>query len=122
MEVAERAGLSRLVGEKVVVAGEPVPSTGANPAGKVAAVVAGMAAGADSIDDLDVIPAIAASHPCRHLLELRQPTSRRTLCAATTAISSLSIPPGVSTSTRWPPRTSHDTPKSRKSRCSISLP
>lgn len=55
MALAERAGLSELVHEKVHITGEPVPSTGANPAGKVAAIVAGMAAGADSVDDLDVI-------------------------------------------------------------------
>ena len=30
-------------------------SAGANPAGKLTSIIAGMAAGADSIDDLDVI-------------------------------------------------------------------
>ncbi len=33
-----------------------VKSAGVNPAGKITSIVAGMAAGADSIDDLDVIP------------------------------------------------------------------
>jgi hypothetical protein len=55
MELAERAGMSELVAEKVEITGAPIPSTGANPAGKVTAIVAGMAAGADSINDLDVI-------------------------------------------------------------------
>jgi hypothetical protein len=55
MRLAERAGLSGLVSEKVQITNAPIPSTGANPAGKIAAIVAGMAAGADSIDDLDVI-------------------------------------------------------------------
>jgi hypothetical protein len=55
MALAERAGMSELVMEKVEITGAPVPSTGANPAGKVTSIVAGMAAGADSIDDLDVI-------------------------------------------------------------------
>src|SRR3989442_13408762 len=55
MALAERAGLSDLVADKVEITNEPVPSTGANPAGKVTAIVAGMVAGADSIDDLDVI-------------------------------------------------------------------
>ena len=55
MALAERAGMSELVAEKVEITNAPIPSTGANPAGKVAAIVAGMAAGADSIDDLDVI-------------------------------------------------------------------
>lgn len=55
MALAERAGLSDLVADKVKITGEPVPSTGANPAGKITSIVAGMAAGSDSIDDLDVI-------------------------------------------------------------------
>jgi len=52
MRLAERAGLHRMVRRRV--RGLP-PSVGANPAGKVATVVAGMVAGADSIDDLDVV-------------------------------------------------------------------
>src|SRR5439155_20164118 len=55
MALAERAGLSDLVADKVEITNAPIPSTGANPAGKVSAIVAGMAAGADSIADLDVI-------------------------------------------------------------------
>ena len=55
MNLAERAGLSELVTDTVKITNEPAPSTGANPAGKVTSIVAGMAAGADSIDDLDVI-------------------------------------------------------------------
>jgi hypothetical protein len=55
MTLAQQAGLSTLVAEKVQITGAPTPSTGANPAGRIPAIVAGMAAGADSIDDLDVI-------------------------------------------------------------------
>ncbi len=57
MALAEQAGLSELVAEKVdLVSHEPrVASAGANPAGKVTSVIAGMVAGADSIDDLQVI-------------------------------------------------------------------
>ena len=55
MALAERAGLSDLVADKVKITNTPIPSTGANPPGKVTAIVAGMAAGADCIDDLDVI-------------------------------------------------------------------
>ncbi|WP_098510862.1 IS1380 family transposase [Amycolatopsis sulphurea] len=55
MALAERAGMSQLVAEKVEITNAPIPSTGANPAGKIAAIVAGMVAGADCIDDLDVI-------------------------------------------------------------------
>jgi hypothetical protein len=55
MSLAERSGLSNLVEEHVSITDPPVASTGANPAGKIGSIVAGMAAGADSIDDLDVI-------------------------------------------------------------------
>jgi hypothetical protein len=55
MALAERAGMPELVAQKVEITNAPIPSTGANPAGKVAAIVAGMLAGADCIDDLDVI-------------------------------------------------------------------
>jgi hypothetical protein len=55
MALAERAGLSDLVAKSVRITNPPIASTGVNPAGKIASIVAGMAAGADSIDDLDVI-------------------------------------------------------------------
>ena len=51
MRLAERCGLAGLVGEHVRVA-DPL---GANTPLKIASVVAGMVAGADSIDDLDVL-------------------------------------------------------------------
>jgi hypothetical protein len=57
MALAEQAGLSPLINGKVFL--DPgktrVCSAGVNPAGKLTSVIAGMAAGADSIDDLDVI-------------------------------------------------------------------
>ena len=49
--LAEAAGLSRLVGEHLRVPGD----RGANPAAKVVSVLAGMGAGADSIDDLALL-------------------------------------------------------------------
>jgi Transposase DDE domain group 1 len=55
MALAERAGLSELIAARVDLGSTAVASAGVNPAGKLTAVVAGMAAGADSIDDLDVI-------------------------------------------------------------------
>ncbi|MBE1608643.1 hypothetical protein HEB94_005491 [Actinopolymorpha pittospori] len=55
MALAERAGLSELVGERVAITETTVASAAANPAGKLASIIAGMAAGADCIDDLDVI-------------------------------------------------------------------
>ena len=55
MELAEQAGLSRLLNEHVRFASERVKSGAANPTPKLTSIIAGMAAGADSIDDLDVI-------------------------------------------------------------------
>jgi hypothetical protein len=55
MGLAEQAGLSELVSSKVAINGTSVASAGANPAGKITSVVAGMACGADCIDDLGVI-------------------------------------------------------------------
>jgi len=51
MAVAERAGLADLVAAYV----RPGGPCGVNPAVKVPCLVAGMAAGADSIDDLDLL-------------------------------------------------------------------
>jgi len=51
MELAEKAGLHQLAATTVTVGG----SAGANPGVKVPALVAGMIAGADSIDDVDVL-------------------------------------------------------------------
>ncbi|GAA0447820.1 hypothetical protein Aca07nite_73560 [Actinoplanes capillaceus] len=50
MRLAEQAGLHDAVDARVNLPTEK----GANPAGKVATIVAGMLAGADSIDDLDI--------------------------------------------------------------------
>jgi Transposase DDE domain group 1 len=55
MQLAEDTGLHELVADAVRIDDPPIPSTGVNPAGKVASIVAGMAAGADSIEDLDVL-------------------------------------------------------------------
>lgn len=50
MRLAESAGLPGIVAARVRVPGDK----GSNPAGKVATIVAGMVAGADSITDLDI--------------------------------------------------------------------
>lgn len=55
LELAERAGLSPLLDQHVRFADERVKSGAANPTPKLTSIIAGMAAGADSIDDLDVI-------------------------------------------------------------------
>ena len=55
LALAERAGLSGLVVERVQFKTTKLASAGANPAGKLTGIIAGMAAGADCIDDLDVI-------------------------------------------------------------------
>jgi hypothetical protein len=51
MRLAASAGLWRLVGQRLRLAG----AGGANPAGKIAAIVAGMLVGADCIDGLAVV-------------------------------------------------------------------
>ena len=53
--LGEQAGLWELVTERVRLASTRVASAGVNPAGKLTSIIAGMAAGADSIDDLDLI-------------------------------------------------------------------
>jgi hypothetical protein len=50
MRLAQSVGLHAAVTDRVHLPGD----TGANPAGKVATIVAGMLAGADSIDDLNI--------------------------------------------------------------------
>jgi hypothetical protein len=55
MGLAEKAGLSELISGKVAITSTRVKSAAVNPAGKLTSIIAGMAAGADSIDDLDVI-------------------------------------------------------------------
>jgi len=50
MRLADQAGLHDAVTDRVRLPGD----TGSNPAGKVATIVAGMLAGADSIDDLNI--------------------------------------------------------------------
>ena len=51
LSLAERAGLTGLIGQRLVVPGE----AGASPAAKVACLVAGMVAGVDTIDGMDVL-------------------------------------------------------------------
>jgi Transposase DDE domain group 1 len=55
MTLAEQTGLSQLLAEKVHIAQPRIASGAANPAPKLATVVAGMCAGADCIDDIDVV-------------------------------------------------------------------
>jgi hypothetical protein len=57
LKLAEQAGLSQLLDEHVRFVDERVKSGAANPTPKLTSIIAGMAAGADSIDDLDLIRA-----------------------------------------------------------------
>ncbi len=57
LALAEQAGLSELIEDKVRLASTKVRSAGVNPAGKLTALIAGMCAGADSIADVEVIRA-----------------------------------------------------------------
>ena len=62
LELAEQAGLSQLLNEHVRFVDERVKSGAANPTPKLTSIIAAMAAGADSIDDLDVIRAGGMKH------------------------------------------------------------
>ena len=55
MTLAEQAGLARLLDEKVRISAPRIKSGSANPAPKLATMIAGMCAGADCIDDIDVV-------------------------------------------------------------------
>jgi hypothetical protein len=55
MTLAEQTGLSRLFDQKVRISVPRIKSGAANPAPKLATMVAGMCAGADCIDDIDVV-------------------------------------------------------------------
>ena len=55
MALAEQTGLITLLDSRVHIAEPRIASGSANPAPKLPTVIAGMCAGADSIDDLDVV-------------------------------------------------------------------
>jgi hypothetical protein len=55
LQLAEQAGLSQLLDRHVRFVDERVKSGAANSTSKLTSIIAEMAAGADSIDDLDVI-------------------------------------------------------------------
>jgi hypothetical protein len=55
MALADQTGLRRLLGEKVRITEPRIKSGSANPAPKLTTLIAGMCAGADCIDDIDVV-------------------------------------------------------------------
>src|SRR4029077_13577535 len=55
MRLAEQTGLGQLLSEKVRIIEPRIKSGSANPAPKLTTLIAGMWAGADSIDDIDVL-------------------------------------------------------------------
>src|ERR687897_1739237 len=55
--LAEQTGLAEIITRKVSITTPRIKSGAANPAPKLLSVVAGMCAGADSIDDLDMLRA-----------------------------------------------------------------
>ena len=55
MTLGEQTGLITLLDKRVHIANPRIRSGSANPAPKLATVIAGMCAGADSIDDLDIV-------------------------------------------------------------------
>jgi hypothetical protein len=55
MTLAEQTGLTSILADKVAIAAPRIKSGSANPAPKLATLIAGMCAGADSIDDIDLL-------------------------------------------------------------------
>jgi hypothetical protein len=55
MALAEQAGLSGLLAQRVCIKDSKIKSGAANPAPKLATLIAGMCTGADSIDDVEVV-------------------------------------------------------------------
>ncbi len=55
MALAEQTGLPQLLAEKVSIAAPRIASGSANPGPKLGTLIAGMCAGADCIDDVDVV-------------------------------------------------------------------
>ena len=55
MGLAAQTGLAELIGDRVRFKTSQVASAGVNPAGKLTSIIAGMVAGADCIDDLDLL-------------------------------------------------------------------
>ena len=65
MTLAEHTHLSDLLAEKVSITTTKVASGAANPAPKLLTLIAGMCAGADSIDDIDLLRSGGMTHPFR---------------------------------------------------------
>ena len=57
MALAEQTGLPPLLADKIDIASTRIKSGAANPAPKLATLIAGMCAGADCIDDVDLVRA-----------------------------------------------------------------
>lgn len=57
LTLAQQTGMHQLLAEKVSIRSTVVASAGANVAPKLATIIAGMCAGADSIDDIEVLRA-----------------------------------------------------------------
>ena len=57
MTLAEQTGLHQLLADKVSITSPSVASAGANLSPKLATIIAGMCAGADSINDIEVLRA-----------------------------------------------------------------
>ena len=106
LELAEQTRLPEIIAEKVSITTSRIKSGAANPVPKLLTVIAGMCAGADSIEDLDVLRAggmpilfdgvyapstlgtLLRTGPSPALRRSRTPCSRRrraTSCSATTA-------------------------------------
>jgi len=80
LALAEQTALSELLADKVDIVEPRIKSGSANPAPKLATVIAGMCAGADSIDDRNPVAGVQAAESFKNG---RRPASgrRRTGCS-----------------------------------------
>jgi hypothetical protein len=97
LALAARCGLAGLVTERVRIAAKG----GANAAAKIVALVAGMVAGADSINDMDLLRHGGMS---RLFAEARAPRRWARFCACSPSVTSASL-------TRSPLGSSRDWPR-----------
>jgi hypothetical protein len=71
MTLATQTGLPELLADKICIPAPKIKSGSANPSPKLATLIAGMCAGADSIDDLDVVDRFTARLVVRRVKDAR---------------------------------------------------
>ena len=88
MRLAEQTGLGQLLADKVHIKVARIKSGAANPAPKLATLVAGMCAGADCIDDIDVIRSGGPGYRFHEWITVHDRESNSETCGNRAAIDS----------------------------------